>query len=139
MAWIKYKYTCRYQANGTCTCNSPHVDIDLSYGGKSIKVVGLIDSGCEITNVNAEIADFFGIDLNTCTPIKMSGSTGEATVHMFNSKIKMKLKDQGDEFESPAIFVRDLPVPLLLGQDNFFEKFKIKFEKHNNTFELSRV
>jgi hypothetical protein len=32
-----------------------------------------------------------------------------------------------------------LPVAVLLGQDNFFEKFDIKFEKRNNSFELRRV
>lgn len=136
MGWIKYKYTCRYSSTGVCICSDPYVDVDLLHNGKKLTVTGMIDSGCGITHANSDIADFFGIDLTKCSNINVGGATGSEVGQITN--IFMQLKDNGDSFETPIIFTRGLPVPLLLGQDNFFEKFDIKFEKRNNTFELKR-
>ena len=138
MGWIKYKYSCQFdQATSALRCEDPLVEVELSYGGKTIKVLGLIDSGCQKTNINADVARYFGIDLKKCGPIKITSAVGVATG--YESSVGMKLKDLGSEFKSPVTFLENLPIPVLLGQNNFFETFDVKFEKRNNTFELKRA
>lgn len=102
-------------------------------------ILGLIDSGCTMTNMNADFAEFFGIDLETdCVKISQQGVGGIGEAFSFKSTLTMSIKDHGSPFESPVIFTRGLPVPLLLGQNNFFDHFDIKFQKRSNTFELNR-
>jgi len=123
---------------GVCNCDVPNIDVELSFNDSiPYTFTALIDSGCQKTNINADIADIFGIDLTKCPQVKIGGITGSAIGYEFS--IDMKLKDFGEKFESPAIFVPNLPVPILLGQSNFFDKFDVKFEKRNNVFELKRI
>lgn len=137
MSWIKYKYDCRFIGNKSI-CDIPNIEVELSYNSKSIKVIGLIDSGCQVTNANPALAKYFCIDLTKCPKIKIGGVGGSGS-RGFISNLDMQLRDFGRKFNSPIIFTENLPIPLLLGQDNFFEKFDIKFEKRNNTFELQRT
>ena len=83
-----------------------------------------------------EIADLLGIDLTNCPKVTIGGATGKAVG--YKSSVDMKLKDFGVKFKAVVIFVPNLPVPILLGQSNFFDKFDVKFEKRNNVFELKR-
>ena len=139
MAWIKYSYDCRFDLNsGKSICDTPNIEVELSYGNKSMKVFGLIDSGCQITHIDMEVAKQLGIDLDSCKEIGVAGVIKGVKSKGCISKINMKLKDLGYKFES-TIIITEMPLPLLLGQDNFFDKFKVKFEKSNGTFELSRV
>lgn len=138
MAWIKYKYTCAYnQSTGQCHCLWPYIEIELILKNKKQTVLALIDSGCTTTNINAEFAPLFDIDLSKCKRITNTGINSVSEGYL--SSLNIKVKDSGEEFESPIIFMDKLPVAVLLGQDNFFEKFDIKFEKRNNSFELRRV
>ncbi|KKT14841.1 MAG: hypothetical protein UV94_C0006G0005 [Parcubacteria group bacterium GW2011_GWC1_43_30] len=43
------------------------------------------------------------------------------------------------EIEVPAWYVDSNNVDILLGQEAFFEMFKIKFEKDHDTFEVTPV
>jgi hypothetical protein len=139
MAWIKYSYDCRFDLNGgKSICDTPNIEVEVSCENKSFKVFGLIDSGCQITHIDVEVAKQLGIDLSSCKEIGVAGVIKGAKSKGYFSKIYIKLKDHGDKFESPAI-ITDMPIPLLLGQNNFFDKFKVKFEKSKGTFELSRV
>jgi hypothetical protein len=139
MGWIKYKYDCKLVHNSPprCVCLWPNIEVELSLKDKKIKVLALIDSGCTTTNVNAEIAQQLGIDITKCQKIPNTGIGGVKEGYL--SELAIKVKDFGEEFRSKVILMEGLPYSVLLGQDNFFENFDIKFEKRNNTFELRRV
>lgn len=138
MPWVKYKYDCHFGFDGTCVCDLPNIEVALSKDSKSdvFTFLGLIDSGCQLTNVNSDIAKLLGINLSDCKTINVMGVTGSCLGYL--STLTMELKDLGGKFEAPVIFLDNLPNPILLGQNNFFDKFDIKFEKRNNTFELKR-
>ncbi len=138
MTWLKYDYSCRILPSGKCVCDTPNIEVELSHSGKSDKYFGLIDSGCQATHAHTDIAKAFGIDLTKCPTTRVGGVIGDVKDIGYIYTLGMKLKDLGNKFESPIIFVDKLPVPILLGQNNFFEKFDIKFEKRNNTFLLKR-
>ena len=116
MPWIKYDYDCRFDVNsGKSICDTPNIEVEISYKSQSMKVLGLIDSGCQITHIDTEIGKQLGIDLGSCKEIGIAGVIKEAKSKGYFSKVVLKLKDFGDKFESPAI-ITDMPIPLLLGQ-----------------------
>ena len=102
-----------------------------------MKVTALIDSGCTTTHIRTDIAAALGIDLSTAKEKNSSGITGSAIGK--HSKIEIQIEDHGEPFESPAAFLSTLPVPMLLGQNNFFDKFNVRFEKSKKSFYIERI
>jgi len=65
---------------------------------------------------------------------------GNGTVLVYVSTFRFKIKQIEDkEIEVPAWYVDSNNVDILLGQETFFEMFKIKFEKDHDTFEVTPV
>lgn len=102
-----------------------------------MKVAALIDSGCTTTHIRTDIAGALGIDLSSAKERNSSGITGTAIGK--HSKIEIEIEGHGEPFESPAAFLSTLPVPMLLGQNNFFDKFNIRFEKPKGSFYIERI
>ncbi|MFA5764043.1 MAG: retropepsin-like aspartic protease [Candidatus Paceibacterota bacterium] len=137
MGWIKYSYQGQWN-NDRIIYDKPLIEVEFIHGNKHIKVAEcLIDSGCHTTHINAELAEYLGINMDVCEKVKSVGVGG--VNDGFKTNIHLRLKDFDCTFESPVVVVKALPVPVLLGQNNFFDEFAIKFEKHNNTFELKKV
>jgi hypothetical protein len=132
----KYNYTCR-MLNSIWVCDTPQIDVILSNKGKLVPVKALIDSGCGITNIDLALAKLLDVDLNKAKRLEIRGVSG--TKIGLLSSVDMEINKLGKSFNTPAIFVNNLPFPVLLGQNNFFEKFEVKFEKYKDTFDLKRV
>lgn len=49
----------------------------------------------------------------------------------------MKIKYFNNVLTTPVAFTDSPSVDILLGQEDFFESFRIKFEKDHDTFDLS--
>ena len=138
MVWIKLPYLCRPEGPPAgFRCDFPIISIQIIRDKKVFETVGLIDSGCQRTHINHDIADFLGIDPHEGTKTNTSGITGMS--EGFSTSIQMKVKDGGDVFGAPVVFVKGLPVAVLLGQENFFEKFNVRFEKSKGFFYIERV
>ena len=137
MAWKEYKYTCQISDEGTFACDMPFIPVKLYYGKRSIRVQALIDSGCTTTHIHTDIARVLGIDLSVAKEKNSGGITGSAIGrHM---RLQIEIEGHGESFESPAAFLGTLPVPMLLGQNNFFDKFNVRFEKPKASFFLERI
>ena len=54
-------------------------------------------------------------------------------------KIKIKVEGMNESVEIPVCFVNSPTVSLLLGQEGFFDKYRIKFEKDHDIFEVIPV
>jgi hypothetical protein len=124
--------------DGTFRYDLPIVDIELIYKEKTIKIQGLVDSGCQTTNIKASIARDLGIEFDKPN-WSIGGMGGNGQPGWKIDGCRMKLKDHGNDFNASVIFTENMPFPAILGQDNFFENFNIKFEKKNRCFELKRV
>jgi len=104
------------------------------------RVRALVDSGCSSTTFPAELAAELGIDWDACTPVRGITASGA--------------DDPGDDSRWPrvwppgvdavvwgkkvhlsAMFRLDL-VPILLGRDDFFARFKILFDHRKQRFSL---
>ncbi|MDO8569893.1 MAG: retropepsin-like aspartic protease [bacterium] len=107
--------------------------------GSKINAIGLVDSGADTTMLNIQYADFLGVKLDEKNTRNILG-VGNGTVLVYVSTFRFKIKQMEDkEIEVPAWYVDSNNVDILLGQEVFFEMFKIKFEKDHDTFEVTPV
>ena len=116
--------------------------LELEFVGKDgskTNAIGLIDSGADTTILNIQYADFLGVKLDEKNTRNILG-VGNGTVLVYVSTFRFKIKQIEDkEIEVPAWYVDSNNVDILLGQETFFEMFKIKFEKDHDTFEVTPV
>lgn len=86
--------------------------------------------------MNIEYAKLLGIDLSKAEKKEFLG-IGDHRVTTYISSVTMKVKHFELPIITPVAFSDSPSVDILLGQEDFFEAFKIKFEKDNDTFDLS--
>jgi len=134
---FQYTTTTATTTKGKLT-KRPLIELEPVGNGQTIHALGLIDSGADTTMMNLEYARVLGIDLNNATKKEFLG-IGGTRVSTFLSTINMKLKYTDHTFSTSVAFTDSPSVDILLGQEDFFECFRIKFEKDHDVFELSPV
>ena len=112
----------------------PIVEVEISRGGPARKFLALIDSGADQITMPSAIADALGIDRATCPSRPMMGITMQRT-EGFVALVSIRVHNQAEAITVPAVFI-DTDVPVLLGQEGFFDRYRIKFEKDHDTFEI---
>ncbi|OGC85274.1 hypothetical protein A3F55_00720 [Candidatus Adlerbacteria bacterium RIFCSPHIGHO2_12_FULL_53_18] len=139
MAWKEYDYTSRFHRISKTTFYRPLVDIEVSAESGAETVSALIDSGTEVTVMSSEIATLLGISPKG----KKSGTvSGFGDKQGFIAQVGIVVPEFPKEvLTTNVIFVdgisSDFPFDILLGQEDFFRRFLIRFEKHRNKFFLS--
>lgn len=115
----------------------PYVPIKI-IGQKGVwEGYGLIDSGADKSLLNTEIAEEIGFNLDENKLEKFSGIEGgnlEAKI----AKIRLQIAGF-EEIKIVAGFVNSPTVGVILGQEGFFDEFRIKFERDDGTFEITLV
>lgn len=137
MVWRSYTYTGHQwnDAIGAMTTR-PLLLATLRNGNESLSVSGLVDSGSEPTLVRYDVANDLKINLNPCRDI-LIGGVGSTKGKICD--IVLELPDFKFTKLITAIFVKDLPFSLLLGQRDFFSDFDVRFEKKNDAFFLKKA
>lgn len=77
-----------------------------------------------------------GIDLSKARPARFTGISGQIDGYRLE-KIKIKVDGLNESIEIPACFIESPTVSLLLGQEGFFDQYRIRFEKDHDTFEIT--
>jgi hypothetical protein len=109
----------------------------IIFGPKSnIKVLALINSGADKCLFNAQIGREIGLEVEKGKPETFMGIEGGRLVAYIN-KIKLQIIGIENIIEIEAGFVDSLAVDVILGQEGFFDAFKIKFEKDHNIIEIT--
>lgn len=78
-----------------------------------------------------------GVDLSKANSRDVVG-IGDGKVSVKVGTFSFRIKQMGDEVKVPAWFVDSANVNILLGQEVFFENYRIKFEKDHDTFEVTK-
>ena len=112
----------------------PIVQIQVFAGTDTRIIPGLVDSGTEISMISAEIAESLRIDSRKCKKAIAGGVGGDKPA--FVSKVTFVVEGFDKPITSNVLFVEDLLFPALLGQDDFFRNFDVRFEKRVNSFYL---
>ncbi|MEK7170673.1 MAG: aspartyl protease family protein [Patescibacteria group bacterium] len=106
--------------------------------GESFKAPAIIDSGADTTTLHIQYAEALGISLDSSGHKDIMG-IGKGKVPVYQGIFPFKIKEMGIDLKVPAWFVDSENVNILLGQEVFFERFKVKFEKDHDVFELVEV
>jgi hypothetical protein len=134
---MKFQYTTTLAPNTKGKlAKRPLVELELMGKDRTINAFGLIDSGADTTLMNMEYARELGIDLTNAQKKEFLG-IGNARVASFVAPVDMKVKHFDAVLTTPVAFTDSPAVDILLGQEEFFECFRIKFEKDHDTFELA--
>ena len=133
MDWKEFDYSAQYSGDGAVLYR-PIVSIQVLNGNASIEQLAMIDSGTDRVLMNAEIAVALGIDPEDCEKIKVAG-LGKS--EGFACEMKITFPDFDKTFVMSVGFVEGLPFGVLLGQRDFFEYFRIRFEKDRRKFLLA--
>ena len=113
----------------------PMLPVRLFNGDNHLDILALVDSGADYSLFNIEIAAALGIDLSSAEPHKTLGIGGEPieTVYV---PIELEVKGAGERLTVEAGFINSKGVPALLGQHDFFQSYKVTFERAKERFEL---
>jgi hypothetical protein len=136
---MKYKYTSFLSPNRSVKFTKrPMVEIELIGDGGSQKVLALLDSGADYSLFDYDLAVAAGIDLSKSRDDRLTGIGGE-TLGKRLDKVDIKVQDIVNAVKIPACFIKNFTAGALIGQEGFFDQYKIKFEKDHDTFEIIPV
>jgi hypothetical protein len=133
---VKFKYT---QSLATDSkghfLSRPLLEVELLGPERNVTVLGLLDSGADMSLMNVRYAHVLGIALDNL-PTKDFVGINDARVPTYFTEVPIKVKHFGDILYLPVAFADSPSVDVLLGQEEFFDAFRIRFEKDHDVFEL---
>ncbi len=113
----------------------PVIMIELkTRDGAILEVPAVVDSGADTSVVNMEYAEPLGIEFSQSKEILGIGK-GKVPVKIGN--LPFRIKHTAMEMNLPAWYVDSENVGILLGQEVFFDNFRINFQKDHNVFEIT--
>lgn len=108
----------------------PLVDIVSSCNKKSIHTTALVDSGATYSVFRPEFAKYLDIELEQGKKIYLEGIGGRILGYLHT--IDLNLYQDKDKHKIKIVFSPELKISFnLIGQDNFFDLYKIIFERKN--------
>lgn len=115
-----------------------YVKIINPHSGKSIRLIGLIDTGADECAIPASFASILGHDLTKGTPKTISSAGGRTQGYSHTTKIE--IFDMSDNLcytinDTPIDFMPDLNV-VLLGVKQFLDQFKLHIHYPKNEFSI---
>ncbi|MEK7629238.1 MAG: aspartyl protease family protein [Patescibacteria group bacterium] len=133
---MKYEYTTYLPAGNNKFIKRSMLEVEIYGPNGSHKQLALVDSGADRSLFHIEIAKVLGIDLSQSKKSVVTGITGQSEEFLVEVEIKPK---HLEPIRIPVGFIDSPYVGVLLGQEGFFDKHKIKFEKDHNIFEITSV
>lgn len=136
---MKYKYTAFFPPKGISKwVKRPMIEAEVFGPQGSQKFNALIDSGADTSLFNIQVAELLGFDLANAKKANFTGIIGATSCYFFEN-VEIKLEGQEKLINLPVGFIDSDTVGLLLGQEGFFDKNRIKFEKDHDSFEVTPV
>jgi hypothetical protein len=106
-------------------------------GDVSLTIYPIVDSGAQHTLINRELAPSLGVELRKSS-IRVGGIGAEST-EGFESNLVLEFIDYDNQKVNTPVIFTELPVDMLLGQNNFFKNFNILFQGREGIFKLNKV
>ena len=132
---MKFKYTVAAGLTDTRgkMVKRPILELEIvNAAGRKLIVPAVVDSGADTTTLNAQYAAFLGVDLSGAKERDIIG-IGQSRVATRAATFSFRIPSMDVDMEVPAWYVDTKHVNILLGQEIFFDSFKIKFEKDHDT------
>lgn len=114
----------------------PHVKVRLSSGSKSVGVFALVDSGADASLFHASLAEVLGLDLKSGMEYRFFGIEGKPVLAYFHT-VSLQLVGMPKGLDIAVAFTESDGVGALLGQADFFQYYKVTFERYKERMEIS--
>lgn len=114
----------------------PYIPIRLTGPKGFWEGYGLIDSGADRSLFNIQIAEKIGLNLAGGQLENFGGIEG-GTLRASLQKVSLQVIGMSREIEITAGFVKSTGVAAILGQEGFFDSFRIKFERDHGIVEIN--
>jgi hypothetical protein len=113
------------------------ITVTVSSSSKTRSFKALIDSGSDITVMDKRIADLLDIDLIESEKGTLLGV--DAGREGYLHEVSLQTDGFGEVCTFRVLFIEDLhkDFDVILGQQDFFRRFIVRFERHQNTFYLA--
>jgi hypothetical protein len=122
MPWYAYSVVGGYP--------QPIVEVWLRYGGRSVPLLALVDSGADVSLLDVSLADMLGLDRATAVIQSSIGASGVAFATLEWPAASIEFEFDGVRFPFRGSFV-DFPADAdgmnLLGRGDFFQRFIVQF------------
>lgn len=136
---MKYEYTpvgVDFKAHGKL-CWMPLAETTICGPSGCRTGFTLVDSGAVDCLINIEYADVLGINLDRNNSRPTYGVAGKnVSKPTYLAEVELQVKYL-HSVKVLAGFIESDTIDIILGQDGFFDRFRIKFEKDHNVFEIS--
>jgi hypothetical protein len=115
----------------------PLLEVRLRHGDEYIDIDCLVDSGAVDSMFNIDIADELGIDLEGLEERDYEGMDGNVVAGRV-SKVSLEIRGLAQPVIIQAAFIEGNDIPIL-GQNGFFDSFKVCFQRYQGKFEIIPV
>jgi hypothetical protein len=128
-------YKCFPSVNGLIY--RPMIQVKIYIGPRCITALGLLDSGCDKTLIDKNIAKQLFADFKTYKKESVVGVNG-IPISAFASEIDIEVPGLTGKIEHAQIsYGTTSNVAVLLGHIGFFEFFNVKFDTAQKQFEIN--
>jgi hypothetical protein len=104
---------------------------------QSVNIDALLDSGADKCLFNAEIGEALGLDVKSGATEYFGGVEG-GRMETFIHQVKIQIRGMDLLVEMPVGFTYSRGVSAILGQDGFFDGFRITFERDRDIVEITK-
>ncbi len=140
MDWKSYDYSSRRHRISKKLFYRPLIDVDVSGESQCERFTALVDSGTELTVMSTQVAQLLDIS-PVGKPNVQVLSFGDSKLG-FIAQVRIIVPEFPSETIVTNVIFSDsvadgVPYDILLGQEDFFRRFLVRFEKHQNKFFLA--
>jgi hypothetical protein len=114
----------------------PIIDVQLSYQKENLQVGAIIDSGADCSVFSAVAARALGIDLQQGEHRQFFG-VSEVPIDVYFHPIQFSIAGHKKAVEMEVGFTESSRVVGILGQRDFFEQYKVTFERYRECIEIT--
>lgn len=117
----------------------PIIPIALRHNKKELKYVALLDSGADFNIFHSELTEILDIDLTKLRKSTFGGINKGA--HGSSHMTVIEIGVDNYTFDTPVYFSTDISLDGygIVGQQGFFDKFKILFNRDAKKIELTKL
>jgi hypothetical protein len=115
----------------------PLLEVRLRNGDEYIDIDCLVDSGAVDSMFNIDIADELGINLEGLEERDYEGMDGSVVAGRI-FEVTLEIKGLAQPVTIQAAFIEGNDIPIL-GQNGFFDNFKVCFQRYRGRFEIIPV
>jgi len=115
----------------------PLIPVTLAVGGKSARLLVLIDSGADNTIFNMQVAAMLGLRLGNAPTDSFCGTSGHEQIARYR---RLAVRIGVVSYQAMVGFA-ELPIDVagILGQDGFFDRFAVTLDQHRGLILLRHV